>query len=115
VGQKRHFGCCSFWRKNGACCVKKLANKDSSCKSLHNINIKIKKYEYRRISQTGKRIKKWREKRNISQEDLTDRAGLYRTYIGHLENGRYSPTAYVLYKIAKALKVEASEFSPKNI
>ena len=60
--------------------------------------------------EVGKRIKKWREKRNISQEDLADRAGLYRTYIGHLENGRYSPTAYVLYKISKVLKVEITEF-----
>jgi transcriptional regulator with XRE-family HTH domain len=50
------------------------------------------------------RIKKWREKRNISQEELAHRAGLYRTYVGHLENARYSPSAYVLYKIAKVRK-----------
>ncbi len=61
-------------------------------------------------AEVGKRIKKWREKRNISQEELAHRAGLYRTYIGHLENARYSPSAYVLYKIAKVLKVDISEF-----
>ncbi|MBI5356657.1 helix-turn-helix transcriptional regulator [Candidatus Collierbacteria bacterium] len=60
--------------------------------------------------EVGKRIKKWRKKRNVSQEELADRAGLYRTYVGHLENARYSPSVYVLYKIAKALKVEIPEF-----
>lgn len=60
-------------------------------------------------AETGKRIKKWREKRNLSQEELADRAGLYRTYVGHLENARYSPSAYVLYKIASVLKVNIFE------
>lgn len=58
----------------------------------------------------GKRIRKWRVKRGFSQEKLAHRAGFYRTYIGHLENARYSPSAYILYKIAKTLRVEISEF-----
>lgn len=57
----------------------------------------------------GKRIKKWRIKRGMSQEELAHKTGLYRTYIGHLENARYSPSAYYLYKIAKVLRVEISE------
>jgi len=61
-------------------------------------------------AEVGKRIKKWREKRGVSQEELADRAGLYRTYVGHLENARYSPSAYVLYRVAKALKIEVKEF-----
>ena len=61
-------------------------------------------------AEVAKRIKKWRVKRNVSQEELAHRAGLYRTYVGHLENARYSPSAYVLYKIAKVLKVEISKF-----
>lgn len=52
------------------------------------------------------RIKKVREEKGVSQEELAHEAKLYRTYVGHLENGRYSPSAYVLYKIAKALKVK---------
>lgn len=53
----------------------------------------------------GKKIKKAREEKGISQEELAYRTGLYRTYIGHLENARYSPSAFVLYKISKALGV----------
>ena len=71
----------------------------------------LSKHEF--TTEVGKRIKKWREKRNMSQEDLADRAGLYRTYVGHLENARYSPSAYVLYKMAKKLKVEVSDFLPQ--
>jgi len=62
----------------------------------------------------SKRIKKLREKSGLSQEELAYRSGLYRTYIGHLENARYSPSAYVLYKIAKVLKIDISEFYPNT-
>jgi len=65
-------------------------------------------------AEASKRIKKWRIKRNISQEELAHHAGLYRTYVGHLENSKYSPSAYVLYKIATALKVKVSEFFPER-
>jgi transcriptional regulator with XRE-family HTH domain len=50
-------------------------------------------------------IKQARESKRVSQEELADRCGLYRTYIGHLENARYSPSAYVLYRIAHALDI----------
>lgn len=63
-------------------------------------------------SQLARNIKKIREKKQISQEELADRAELYRTYIGHIENGRYSPSAFVVYKIAKALKVSSSDILP---
>lgn len=57
----------------------------------------------------GKRIKGLRETKGINQEELAERAELYRTYVGHIENGRYSPSAYVIYKIAKSLGVGASD------
>lgn len=60
----------------------------------------------------GKRVKESREKHKASQEELAARAGLYRTYIGHIEVGRYMPSAYTLYKIAKALSVKSSELLP---
>jgi len=41
-------------------------------------------------AELGKRIKKWRLKRKMSQEDLAHRAGLYRTYVGHLESQVFS-------------------------
>jgi len=57
----------------------------------------------------GENIKRLREERGLSQEELAHQAGLYRTYVGHLENARYSPSAYLLYKLATIFKVNISE------
>ncbi|MFZ5437467.1 MAG: helix-turn-helix domain-containing protein [Patescibacteria group bacterium] len=62
--------------------------------------------------EVGKKIRKHRKEVDISQEKLAHECGFYRTYVGHLENGRYSPTAYVLWKIAKALKIPVEKFYP---
>lgn len=51
-----------------------------------------------------------RQKRDMSQEELADKAGLYRTYVGHIENGRYNPSVYILYKIVKALDIDPRDF-----
>lgn len=60
----------------------------------------------------AEKIKKAREEAGMSQEELAHQAGLYRTYIGHLENAKYSPTAYVIYKISKVLKIKADDLLP---
>jgi len=60
----------------------------------------------------GEEIRKARLKTGMSQEDLSDKAGFYRTYAGHIEVGRYTPSIYTLYKIAKALKVKVSTLIP---
>lgn len=69
--------------------------------------------EKQRVSQAvGEEIKKARLKAGLSQEELSDKAGFYRTYAGHVEVGRYTPSIYTLYKIAKALKVKVSTLIP---
>lgn len=69
--------------------------------------------EKQRVAQAvGEEIKKARLKAGMSQEELSDKAGFYRTYAGHVEVGRYTPSVYTLYKIAKALKVKASSLLP---
>ena len=59
----------------------------------------------------AKRIKQLREHKKISQEELAHEAGLYRTYVHHVEKGRYSPSGYVLYKIAQALGVSLRDLT----
>lgn len=57
----------------------------------------------------AKRIRELREAKGISQEQLAHDAQLYRTYINHIETGRYSPSAYVIHKIARALGIKPSD------
>ena len=61
----------------------------------------------------GLNIKRIREEKKISQEELAHQAKLYRTYPNHIERGRYSPSAYVIHKIAKALRVEVGDLFPR--
>ena len=57
----------------------------------------------------GKRIKEIREKKNISQKDLSFSADLDRSYIASVENGKRNISIVNLEKIANALDVTLSE------
>jgi transcriptional regulator with XRE-family HTH domain len=56
----------------------------------------------------GINMKKHRDDRGWSQEELAFECGLHRTYISGVERGVRNPTVVVLQKIAKALKVPAA-------
>lgn len=56
----------------------------------------------------GLSMKRLREDRGWSQEELADRAGLHRTYVSGVERGVRNPTLTVLHKIAAALEVKLS-------
>lgn len=60
----------------------------------------------------GKLIRQAREKRDWTQEELADRAGLHFTYIGQVERGTRNLTVESLQKIAKALKVRGGDLLP---
>lgn len=60
--------------------------------------------------QLASHLKDVRKKKKVSQEELAHRAGLNSAYIGHLERGIYSPTLFVVWKIAKALDITLDEF-----
>jgi len=52
-----------------------------------------------------KRLKKTRNDRKISQQELADLVGVHLTNIGRYERGEANPTANVLNKLASALEV----------
>ena len=56
----------------------------------------------------GQRIRVLRLAAGISQEELAEKAGLHRTYIGMIERGEKNITLKNLVKIAKALGKKAS-------
>lgn len=60
----------------------------------------------------GQKMQKVRKSKKISQEELAGILAMHRTYIGLIERGERNPTIRTLYKIAKALKVSASDLLP---
>lgn len=60
------------------------------------------------LLQFGRKIREERNKLGISQEELAERAGVHRTYIGMLERGEKNITLKNIKKIAKALKIKIS-------
>lgn len=60
-----------------------------------------------RVSDLSKRfgyvLRRKREKADISQEDLAEKAGLHRNTLGLLERGQGAPTLVVVEKLAAAL------------
>ena len=60
--------------------------------------------------QFGARIAELRKQRNISQEELAERCGVHRTYIGSIERGEKSPTLNTIDKFAKGLDIAIIEF-----
>lgn len=60
-------------------------------------------------SKIGKRIKEIREKKSISQKNLSFSADLDRSYIASVESGQRNISIVNLEKIANALDVTLSE------
>ena len=46
----------------------------------------------------------------MTQEDLAFKAGINTAYLGHLERGVYSPTMFVIWRLAQALNMGMEEF-----
>jgi transcriptional regulator with XRE-family HTH domain len=57
----------------------------------------------------GREIRRHRKQRKLSQEQLAERAGLHRNYVGYLERGERNPAATTLFQIARALDISLAE------
>lgn len=56
----------------------------------------------------GSRIRKLREERDISQQDLAALCNFEKSNMARIESGRTNPTLFTLYKISVSLKVSLS-------
>lgn len=57
----------------------------------------------------GQNVRRCREKRGISQEELADASGLHRTYISGIERGVRNPTVHIVQILAQALHVKPAD------
>lgn len=60
-------------------------------------------------SRFGKSVRQARLKAGLTQEDLADKSGLDRSYLGGVERGERNPTLTVIEKIAEGLGVSIAE------
>lgn len=56
----------------------------------------------------GQELRKARQSRGLTQEEVAARAGLSREYISIIERGKRSPTIDVLLRVCRAIGVQAS-------
>lgn len=54
----------------------------------------------------GRNVRKYRERKGLSQESLAFDADLHRTYVSGVERGVRNPTIQIVAKLATALGVE---------
>ena len=64
------------------------------------------------VIKLGKKIKKIREAKKMSQENLAFESNLHRTYISDIERGLRNVSIKNIEKIAKALGVSLKELMP---
>lgn len=60
----------------------------------------------------GNRIQKLRKSLGHSQEELAERLGISRAHMGHIEQGRKSPSIKLMEKLAKTLRVKVKDIFP---
>lgn len=61
------------------------------------------------VKALGKKIQKLRKRKGLTQEELAEKLGLSRVYMGYIEQGRESPSLKLLIRLAKKLGVKIEE------
>ena len=54
-------------------------------------------------------LRRWRNTRGLSQDDLAYEAGVSRSYLSQLEKGSFYASLKVIGRLAEALEVEPAE------
>lgn len=60
----------------------------------------------------GNKIQELRKETGLTQEEFAEKLNISRTHIGHIEQGRKSPSLKLMEKIAKALRVKVKDIFP---
>ena len=66
------------------------------------------------LKKFGQRVRQLRYQEGYSQEEVADRAGVHRTYIGMIERAEKNITLLKIEKVAKALNIRLTDlFTPE--
>ena len=66
---------------------------------------KKKKQKDPTLIRLGENLRKARERRGLSQEELAFQAGVHRTYVGGVERGEYNATILTLLRFTRTLGI----------
>jgi transcriptional regulator with XRE-family HTH domain len=62
--------------------------------------------------EVGRRIKIARQKTDLTQVEVAEKAGIHVSYYSRIERGEENPSIEILENIAKALKVKSADILP---
>jgi len=54
----------------------------------------------------ARNLRRVRQERGLTQEELADEVGINRNYVGMIERGENSPTVAMIERLSKALKID---------
>lgn len=57
----------------------------------------------------GKKLREWRKRRGLSQEELAEKSHLHRNYVSDVERGTRNISLLNILALARALKVKPSK------
>jgi transcriptional regulator with XRE-family HTH domain len=63
----------------------------------------------------GNNLRKIRNEKGVTQDELAAKCGFYRTYINLIETAKRTPSTYSLFRIASALKVDVDKLYPTTV
>jgi transcriptional regulator with XRE-family HTH domain len=71
--------------------------------------VAVKKGRRPEAARFGEIVRRHRENRKLTQEELAEMAGISATYVGFIERGDSVPTLTIILQIAKALGIRPAE------
>ncbi|OYU46506.1 MAG: transcriptional regulator [Burkholderiales bacterium PBB4] len=75
--------------------------------SSDTLSVKNNEKNFKKV--VGKNVKNLRLHAALSQEELSERCGIFRTYLSRIESGSANPTLVVLVALAHTLGVQPHE------
>ena len=65
------------------------------------------------LTVVGKNVRKLRNEASLTQDAVSERCGIYRTYLSRIEGGTANPTVTVLDALANTLQVKIQDLFTK--
>jgi transcriptional regulator with XRE-family HTH domain len=67
------------------------------------------------LQQIGPRLKSWRQKRNLTLDDLSQLTNISASTISRLEAGKRAPNLELVVPLARALRLELDDLMPRSV